>query len=100
MTTTVILLAAGMLNTWVAQNGAVPPLGGHVQDSLLSQIHAVYARRPPFGGLFSLQLTDSKDGAEEGIRTPTILRSPAPQAGASAVPPLPRSERYWILTEI
>src|SRR5256885_8211781 len=29
-------------------------------------------------------------GAEEGIRTPTILRSPAPQAGASAVPPLPR----------
>src|SRR5438477_9510488 len=26
----------------------------------------------------------AKSGAEEGIRTPTILRSPAPQAGASA----------------
>ena len=31
----------------------------------------------------------AKVGAEGGIRTPTILRSPAPQAGASAVPPLP-----------
>jgi hypothetical protein len=29
-------------------------------------------------------------GAEERIRTSTILRSPAPQAGASAVPPLPQ----------
>src|SRR5207248_1041000 len=29
-------------------------------------------------------------GAEEGIRTPTVLLPPAPQAGASAVPPLPR----------
>src|SRR3954462_10162224 len=31
------------------------------------------------------------NGAEERIRTSTILRSPAPQAGASAVPPLPRA---------
>src|SRR5258708_24129361 len=31
-----------------------------------------------------LQLTDSKGGAEEGIRTPTVLLPPAPQAGASA----------------
>ena len=28
--------------------------------------------------------TESKDGAEEGTRTPTILLPPAPQAGASA----------------
>jgi transcriptional regulator with XRE-family HTH domain len=39
----VLRSAAGMLGTWVAQNGAVPPLSGHVQDSLMSQIHAVYA---------------------------------------------------------
>jgi hypothetical protein len=29
---------------------------------------------------FLLQLTDSKGGAEEGIRTPTVLLPPAPQA--------------------
>jgi transcriptional regulator with XRE-family HTH domain len=39
----VLRSAAGMLATWVAQNSAVPPLTGHVQDSLMSQIHAVYA---------------------------------------------------------
>ena len=32
-------------------------------------------------------------GAEEGIRTPTGFPPPAPQAGASAVPPLPRGVR-------
>ena len=30
------------------------------------------------------------NGAEEGIRTPTGFLPPAPQAGASAVSPLPR----------
>ena len=40
---------------------------------------------------------DSKDGAEEGIRTPTLLRAPAPQAGASAVPPLPRTRVVAVL---
>jgi len=39
----VLRSAAGMLKTWVTQNSAVPPLTGHVQDSLMSQIHAVYA---------------------------------------------------------
>lgn len=39
----VLRAAAGMLSTWVAQNSAVPPLGGHVQDSLMSRIRAVYA---------------------------------------------------------
>lgn len=39
----VLRSAAGMLSTWVKQHSAVPPLNGHVQDSLLSQIHAVYA---------------------------------------------------------
>ncbi len=39
----VLRSAAGMLKTWVTQNSAVPPLTGHVQDSLMSRIHAVYA---------------------------------------------------------
>jgi hypothetical protein len=39
----VLRSAAGMLSAWVKQNSAVPPLSGHVQDSLMSQIHAVYA---------------------------------------------------------
>ena len=30
------------------------------------------------------QPADSRVGAEGGIRTPTLLRAPAPQAGASA----------------
>jgi hypothetical protein len=39
----VLRAAAVMLGTWVTQNTTVPPLAGHVQDSLMSQIHAVYA---------------------------------------------------------
>jgi hypothetical protein len=39
----VLRSAATMLRTWVTQNGAVPALSGHVQDSLLSQIHSAYA---------------------------------------------------------
>jgi transcriptional regulator with XRE-family HTH domain len=39
----VLRSAAAMVGTWIAQNGAVPPLSGHVQDSLMSQIHTAYA---------------------------------------------------------
>lgn len=39
----VLRSAARMLETWVAQNSAVPLLSGHVQDSLMSQIHSAYA---------------------------------------------------------
>ena len=39
----VLRSAATMLRTWVTQHGNVPPLGGHVQDSLLSQIRSAYA---------------------------------------------------------
>ena len=39
----VLRSAATMLRTWVTKNGSVPPLGGHVQDSLLSQIRSAYA---------------------------------------------------------
>ena len=34
---------AAMLRTWVTQHGNVPPLGGQVRDSLLSQIRSAYA---------------------------------------------------------
>lgn len=39
----VLRSAAGMLQTWVTQNSTVPALNGHVQDSLMSQIHSSYA---------------------------------------------------------
>jgi len=39
----VLRAAATMLSTWVTQHGTVPALSGHVQDSLLSQIHSAYA---------------------------------------------------------
>ena len=39
----VLRSAATMLRTWVTQHGTVPPLSGHVQDSLLSQIRSAYA---------------------------------------------------------
>ena len=39
----VLRSAATMLWTWVTQNGKLPPLDGHVQDSLLSQIRSAYA---------------------------------------------------------
>lgn len=35
--------AARMMMTWIDQNGTVPPLSGHVQDSLMSQIQSAYA---------------------------------------------------------
>lgn len=39
----VLRAAARMMATWVGQNTAVPPLTGHVQDSLMSQIQISYA---------------------------------------------------------
>ena len=39
----VLRAAATMLSTWATQHGTVPALSGHVQDSLLSQIHSAYA---------------------------------------------------------
>jgi len=35
--------AARMMNTWIAQHRALPPLTGHVQDSLMSQMRQAYA---------------------------------------------------------
>ena len=31
------------MTTWIDQNGTVPALSGHVQDSLMSQIQNAYA---------------------------------------------------------
>jgi transcriptional regulator with XRE-family HTH domain len=39
----VLRSAARMIQTWISQNGAVPAINGHVQDSLMSQIHKAYA---------------------------------------------------------
>ncbi|MFZ0888692.1 MAG: helix-turn-helix transcriptional regulator [Candidatus Binataceae bacterium] len=39
----VLRSAARMMMTWVSQNGASPVLGGHVQDSLMSEIQTAYA---------------------------------------------------------
>ena len=39
-----VLASAGrMMSTWIAQATTVPPLPGHIQDSLLSQMQVVYA---------------------------------------------------------
>jgi transcriptional regulator with XRE-family HTH domain len=34
--------AARMMNTWIEQHRALPPLAGHVQDSLMSQLRIAY----------------------------------------------------------
>jgi transcriptional regulator with XRE-family HTH domain len=39
----VLCAAARMMTTWVSQFSAIPSLPGHVQDSLISQMRAVYA---------------------------------------------------------
>ncbi len=39
----VLRSAANMMQTWVTQHSGVPKLSGHVQDSLMSQIHVAYA---------------------------------------------------------
>jgi hypothetical protein len=39
----VLLAASHMMNTWIIQNKKVPTLPGHVQDSLISQIHIAHA---------------------------------------------------------
>jgi transcriptional regulator with XRE-family HTH domain len=39
----VLRSAARMMATWISQNSVVPGLKGHVQDSLMSQMQAVYA---------------------------------------------------------
>ncbi|OFW42696.1 MAG: hypothetical protein A3J29_10420 [Acidobacteria bacterium RIFCSPLOWO2_12_FULL_67_14b] len=86
----VLRSAAGMLGTWVAQNSGVPPLNGHVQDSLLSQIHAVYAS--------TVRATIRREGEWPNLSYSHHLGYGARRLAARALEPL--VEKLKIATEL
>ncbi len=86
----VLRSAAGMLGTWVAQNSAVPQITGHVQDSLLSQIHAVYAS--------TVRATIRREGEWPNLSYGHHLGYGARRLAARALEPL--VERFRAVTEL
>ena len=86
----VLRAAAGMLGTWVTQNSAVPPLSGHVQDSLMSQIHAVYAS--------TVRATIRREGEWPNLSYSHHLGYGARRLAARALEPL--VDKFRVATEL
>ncbi len=86
----VLRSAAGMLKTWVTQNSAVPPLTGHVQDSLMSQIHQVYAS--------TIRATVRREGEWPNLSYGHHLGYGARRLAARALEPL--VEKFKTATEL
>jgi transcriptional regulator with XRE-family HTH domain len=86
----VLRSAAGMLETWIAQNRAVPPLSGHVQDSLMSQINSSYAA--------TVRATIRREGEWPNLNYGHHLGYGARRLAARALEPL--VDKFRVATEL